>query len=76
MRHEKITSPTSTPYMRPIDPLDPSSERLGKIFVFTAVSGEDFVDEEHEPALREEPVVEPSYPTSWTWIGRPGDHRP
>ena len=76
MLHQKNNS---SPSMRPLmtgDHVDPSSERLAKGFVHAAVSGEEFVDDEHEPALGEEPIVEASYPTSWTWMGRPGDHKP
>lgn len=76
MIHQKTKSAMSISPMRPTEHMDPSSERLGKIFVFTANSAEGFVDDEHLPVLREEPIVEASYPTSWTWIGRPGDHRP
>lgn len=76
MLHHKAKSPTSTLPFAPEGHTDPSSERLGSVFVFAAISGADFVDDEHEPTPDEEPIVEASYPTSWTWMGRPGDHRP
>ena len=76
MIHQRAKSASSISPMKPTEHMDPSSERLGKMFVLTAVSGESFVDDEHQPTLGEEPTIEASYPTSWTWIGRPGDHRP
>ena len=76
MIHQKTKSALSISPMKPAEHMDPSSERLGKMFVFTAVSGESFVDDEHQSSPAAEPAIEASYPTSWTWIGRAGDHRP